>query len=160
MLFRIIYLSAFVSLAAAHGKFRKVVGDNGVIGLAMDNDPAVPTTGTGAAAQVCSCLKLIHLLVLITYTQQGDTAVIRDGEIQSGKVGPCGRTKKGPTDIAAQMQGKFFFFRLAQLSASSLTNFLLVAAAAGLPSSSPSGELRIVLHQINQDGAGCVCFTL
>lgn len=116
MLSRIIYLSALVSLAAAHGTITAVKGANGINGAGMGIDPSTPRTGTTAKPF------------------QQDTSIIRDREIQSGKVGPCGRTnEKGALDIASEMEA---------------------ASSAGLPSATSSGEVQMTLHQVNQDGAG------
>ena len=48
MLSRIIYLSALVSLAAAHGTIVAVKGANGVTGAGMGIDPSTPRTGSTA----------------------------------------------------------------------------------------------------------------
>ncbi|KAG8727066.1 hypothetical protein FRC12_022831 [Ceratobasidium sp. 428] len=103
---RIIYLSAFASLAAAHGVITAVKGANGVTGIPMGVDTSTPRDGTRAKPF------------------QQDTSIIRDREIQSGKVGACGRTN------------------------------LNAASSAGLPSATESGEIQMTLHQVNQDGAG------
>ncbi|KAG9076536.1 hypothetical protein FRC06_009455 [Ceratobasidium sp. 370] len=113
---RIVYLSALLSLVAAHGTITAVNGANGVTGAGMGIDPTTPRDGTRAKPF------------------QQDTSIIRDREIQSGKVGPCGRTsQKGAIDMAAEMEA---------------------AASAGIPSATSSGEIQMTLHQVNQDGAG------
>jgi hypothetical protein len=44
--------------------------------------------------------------IVADWSEQQDTSVIRDKEIQSGKVGPCGRTSEnGAIDMAAEMEG-------------------------------------------------------
>ncbi|CAE6440161.1 unnamed protein product [Rhizoctonia solani] len=106
MLSRVLYLSALISLVAAHGTITAVNGANGVTGAGMGIDPATPRDGTKAKPF------------------QQDTSVIRDREIESGKVGPCGRTTQK------------------------------AASSAGLPSATSSGEIQMTLHQVNQDGAG------
>ncbi|CUA68255.1 hypothetical protein RSOLAG22IIIB_07785 [Rhizoctonia solani] len=116
MLSRILYLSALVSLVAAHGTIVAVKGANGVTGAGMGIDPSTPRDGTKAKPF------------------QQDTSVIRDREIASGQVGPCGRTtQKGAIDMAAEMEA---------------------AASNGIPSATSSGEIQMTLHQVNQDGAG------
>ncbi|CAE6501092.1 unnamed protein product [Rhizoctonia solani] len=116
MLSRILYLSALVSLVAAHGTITAVKGANGVTGAGMGIDPSTPRDGTKAKPF------------------QQDTSIIRDREIASGQVGPCGRTtQKGAIDMAAEMEA---------------------AASNGMPSATASGEIQMTLHQINQDGAG------
>ncbi|KAG8775895.1 hypothetical protein FRC12_001214 [Ceratobasidium sp. 428] len=118
MLTRAVYLSALASLAAAHGLITAVQGGNGVVGAGMGVDPSTPRDGVTAKPY------------------QQDTSIIRDSEIMTGKVGPCGRTKqRGAIDINAEMAA---------------------ATAAGLPSVSPNGEIQMTLHQVNQDGAGYV----
>ncbi|CAE6424590.1 unnamed protein product [Rhizoctonia solani] len=106
MLARVIYLSAIASLVAAHGTITAVNGANGITGAGMGIDPNTPRDGTKAKPF------------------QQDTSIIRDREIDSGKVGPCGRT----TEKAA--------------------------SSAGLPSATADGEIQMTLHQVNQDGAG------
>ncbi|KAG9088722.1 hypothetical protein FS749_001944 [Ceratobasidium sp. UAMH 11750] len=116
MLTRAVYLSALASLAAAHGLITAVHGNNGVTGAGMGVDPSTPRNGVTAKPY------------------QQDTSIIRDSEIMTGKVGPCGRTKqRGAIDIDAEMAA---------------------AAYAGMPSVSPNGEIQMTLHQVNQDGAG------
>ncbi|KAJ1302139.1 hypothetical protein OPQ81_000968 [Rhizoctonia solani] len=116
MLSRVLYLSALVSLVAAHGTITAVKGANGIMGAGMGIDPNTPRDGTRAKPF------------------QQDTSIIRDREIQSGKVGPCGRTtQKGALDMAAEMEA---------------------ASSAGLPSATANGEIQMTLHQVNQDGAG------
>ncbi|KAG8710347.1 hypothetical protein FRC09_000176 [Ceratobasidium sp. 395] len=116
MLTRAVYLSALASLAAAHGLITAVQGGNGIVGAGMGVDPSTPRDGVTAKPY------------------QQDTSIIRDSEIMTGKVGPCGRTKqRGAIDINAEMAA---------------------ATAAGLPSVSPNGEIQMTLHQVNQDGAG------
>ncbi|KAG8737287.1 hypothetical protein FRC10_008377 [Ceratobasidium sp. 414] len=113
---RIVYLSALISLVAAHGTITAVNGANGITGAGMGIDPTTPRDGTRAKPF------------------QQDTSIIRDREIQSGKVGPCGRTsQKGAIDMAAEMEA---------------------AASAGIPAATSSGEIQMTLHQVNQDGAG------
>lgn len=113
---RILYLSALVGLVAAHGTITAVNGANGITGAGMGIDPATPRDGTRAKPF------------------QQDTSIIRDREIESGKVGPCGRTsQKGAIDMASEMEA---------------------AASAGMPSATASGEIQMTLHQVNQDGAG------
>ncbi|KAG8690234.1 hypothetical protein FRC11_013014 [Ceratobasidium sp. 423] len=106
MLSRVLYLSALVSLVAAHGTITAVNGANGITGAGMGIDPNTPRDGTKAKPF------------------QQDTSIIRDREIQSGKVGPCGRTSQK------------------------------AASSAGLPSATSGGEIQMTLHQVNQDGAG------
>ncbi|KAG8756672.1 hypothetical protein FRC12_010490 [Ceratobasidium sp. 428] len=106
MLTRALYLSALASLAAAHGLVTAIHGNNGVVGAGMGYDPSTPRDGVTAKPY------------------QQDTSIIRDSEIMTGKVGPCGRTKQR------------------------------AATATGLPSVSPLGEIQMTLHQVNQDGAG------
>ncbi|KAL5640119.1 hypothetical protein ACGC1H_007417 [Rhizoctonia solani] len=116
MFARVLYLSALISLVAAHGTITAVTGANGITGAGMGIDPATPRDGTRAKPF------------------QQDTSVIRDREIASGKVGPCGRTsQKGAIDMAAEMEA---------------------ASSAGIPSATASGEIQMTLHQVNQDGAG------
>ncbi|GAB1524226.1 hypothetical protein RhiXN_09689 [Rhizoctonia solani] len=113
---RIIYLSALISLVAAHGTIVAVKGANGITGAGMGIDPSTPRDGTRAKPF------------------QQDTSVIRDKEIESGKVGACGRTtQKGAIDMASEMEA---------------------AASNGIPSATASGEIQMTLHQVNQDGAG------
>jgi hypothetical protein len=65
---------------------------------------------------------------------EGDTSIIRDNEIASGKVGGCGRTEfGGSTDVAKQ---------------------LAASAAAGMPTVGADGTVTMTIHQVNQDGAG------
>ncbi|QRV82101.1 gEgh 16 protein [Ceratobasidium sp. AG-Ba] len=86
---RIFYLSALASLVAAHGVITEVKGANGVTGIPMGVDTTTPRDGTRANPF------------------QRDTSIIRDREIQSGKVGPCGRTNQaGAIDIASEIEGK------------------------------------------------------
>ncbi|CAE6427511.1 unnamed protein product [Rhizoctonia solani] len=106
MLSRVLYLSAIASLVAAHGTITAVKGANGITANAMGIDPTTPRDGSGAKPF------------------QRDTSIIRDREIDSGKVGPCGRTTQK------------------------------AASSAGLPSATADGEIQMTLHQINQDGAG------
>ncbi|KAG8735416.1 hypothetical protein FRC10_010621 [Ceratobasidium sp. 414] len=116
MLTQFVYLSALASLAAAHGLITVVQGGNGYMGAGMGVDPSTPRNGVTAKPF------------------QQDTSIIRDSEIMTGKVGPCGRTKqRGAIDIDAEMAA---------------------ASSAGLPSTMPNGEIRMTLHQVNQDGAG------
>ncbi|CAE6436217.1 unnamed protein product [Rhizoctonia solani] len=113
---RILYLSALVSLVAAHGTIVAIKGANGITAAGMGIDPETPRDGTRAKPF------------------QQDTSVIRDREIESGKVGACGRTsQKGAIDMAAEMEA---------------------AASNGIPSATASGEIQMTLHQVNQDGAG------
>ncbi|KAG8716797.1 hypothetical protein FRC11_003885, partial [Ceratobasidium sp. 423] len=113
---RILYLSALVSLVVAHGTITAVNGANGITGAGMGIDPSTPRDGARAKPF------------------QQDTSIIRDREIQSGKVGACGRTtQKGAIDMAAEMEA---------------------ASSAGIPSATSSGEIQMTLHQVNQDGAG------
>ncbi|KDN41275.1 hypothetical protein RSAG8_07544, partial [Rhizoctonia solani AG-8 WAC10335] len=87
MFARILYLSALVSLVAAHGTITAVTGANGITGAGMGIDPATPRDGTRAKPF------------------QQDTSIIRDREIASGKVGACGRTSQnGAIDMAAEME--------------------------------------------------------
>ncbi|KAG8690753.1 hypothetical protein FRC08_010429, partial [Ceratobasidium sp. 394] len=84
---RFVYLSALISLVAAHGTITEVKGANGVTGAGMGIDPSTPRDGTRANPF------------------QRDTSIIRDREINSGKVGPCGRTSQnGAIDMAAEME--------------------------------------------------------
>ncbi|KAF8753654.1 hypothetical protein RHS01_06538 [Rhizoctonia solani] len=93
-----------------------VKGANGITGAGMGIDPSTPRDGTRAKPF------------------QQDTSVIRDKEIESGKVGACGRTtQKGAIDMASEMEA---------------------AASNGIPSATASGEIQMTLHQVNQDGAG------
>ncbi|KLO06367.1 hypothetical protein SCHPADRAFT_692586 [Schizopora paradoxa] len=63
-----------------------------------------------------------------------DSSIIRNNEINTGKAGPCGRTPAGGNnDVASQMDA---------------------AVEAGLPSASADGVVSMILHQVNQDGAG------
>ncbi|KAF8699916.1 hypothetical protein RHS03_06779, partial [Rhizoctonia solani] len=77
MLARVIYLSAIASLVAAHGTITAVNGANGITGAGMGIDPNTPRDGTKAKPF------------------QQDTSIIRDREIDSGKVGPCAASSAG-----------------------------------------------------------------
>ncbi|CAE7056130.1 unnamed protein product [Rhizoctonia solani] len=89
MLSRALWFSTLISLALAHGTITAVKGANGISGAGMGIDPTTPRNGAGAQPF------------------QRDTSIIRDGEIQAGRVGPCGRTsQKGALDMAAEMAGK------------------------------------------------------
>ncbi|KAG9083748.1 hypothetical protein FS749_005762 [Ceratobasidium sp. UAMH 11750] len=51
---RFVYLSALISLVAAHGTITEVKGANGVTGAGMGIDPSTPRDGTRANPfQVC-----------------------------------------------------------------------------------------------------------
>jgi hypothetical protein len=116
-LFAFITLGA--SLVSAHGVPTEVTGFNGVNQLAVGADPSVPRNGA------------------LPKPFEADTSIIRDGEIESGKAGPCGRTPAGGTnDIAKAMDDA------------------MSANDGVLPSASSSGEVQMTLHQVNQDGAG------
>ncbi|CAE6387220.1 unnamed protein product [Rhizoctonia solani] len=87
MFARVLYLSALLSLVAAHGTITAVKGANGITGAGMGIDPSTPRDGTRAKPF------------------QQDTSIIRDKEIASGKVGNCGRTPlNGAIDMAAEME--------------------------------------------------------
>jgi hypothetical protein len=156
MLTRAICLSALASLAAAHGAITAVKGANGLMGVGMGIDPSTPRNGvTAKPYQVCTPTSPYYSPPLTVPILQQDTSIIRDFEIMTGKVGPCGRTKqKGAIDIAAEMEGE----------QSILVYFMPVsndmchpaASSAGLPSATSSGEIQMTLHQVNQDGAGYV----
>ncbi|KAF8753747.1 hypothetical protein RHS01_06541 [Rhizoctonia solani] len=135
---RIIYLSALISLVAAHGTIVAVKGANGITGAGMGIDPSTPRDGTRAKPF------------------QQDTSVIRDKEIESGKVGACGRTtQKGAIDMASEMEGPHIPLVL-PFDSRILTHTPVHTAAAsnGIPSATASGEIQMTLHQVNQDGAG------
>ncbi|CCO31770.1 hypothetical protein BN14_05820 [Rhizoctonia solani AG-1 IB] len=112
---RILYLSALVSLVAAHGTIVAIKGANGITRRRYGHRPRHSSRWDSRQAFP-------------------DTSVIRDREIESGKVGACGRTsQKGAIDMAAEMEA---------------------AASNGIPSATASGEIQMTLHQVNQDGAG------
>ncbi|KAI9219260.1 hypothetical protein BC828DRAFT_175118 [Blastocladiella britannica] len=67
---------------------------------------------------------------------QQDTSIIRDGEIASGRTGPCGRTLGGGNnDITEGVQS-------------------LMTDLGGLPMVAAGQPLTMTVHQINADGAG------
>ncbi|EUC61145.1 GEgh16 protein, putative [Rhizoctonia solani AG-3 Rhs1AP] len=91
MLSSLLCLSALVSLVTAHATIVSVQGANSIDGAGMGIDPTTPRDGTRANPF------------------QRDTSIIRDNEINSGRVGPCGRTnQKGALDIAGEMEGRLF----------------------------------------------------
>jgi len=106
-------------LSNGHGLPTEAVGFNGVNQLAVGATTTVPRDGSKPNPF------------------EGDTSIIRDQEIASGKAGPCGRTKLGgSTDIDAAMAAA------------------MAATNGTLPSASSSGQVMMTLHQVNQDGAG------
>ncbi|CAE6447832.1 unnamed protein product [Rhizoctonia solani] len=100
----------------AHGAIVAAAGGNGVTGQAFGIVNSTPRDGTKRNPF------------------QMDTSIIRDKEIASGDVQPCGRTLAGGVnDMAAQ---------------------LATASSAGLPSVGYDGSVTMTVHQINGDGAG------
>ncbi|KAG8743813.1 hypothetical protein FRC10_011361 [Ceratobasidium sp. 414] len=116
-----ILVSIFAALCAApsvsaHGALVRVTGANGVIGQGFAIDPTTPRNGTTRVPF------------------QRDISIIRDREMEAGRVGPCGRTlQRGVTNIYNEM---------------------LAATAAGLPEASSGGIVNMTIHQVNRDGAG------
>ncbi|KAG8702288.1 hypothetical protein FRC08_003583 [Ceratobasidium sp. 394] len=105
-----------VSSVSAHGVLVRISGANGVNGRGFGVDPNMPRNGT----------------LLVPF--QLDAGIIRDREMASGRVGPCGRTRQhGAIKIIAAMEA---------------------ATAAGLPSASSNGTVSMTIHQVNRDGAG------
>ncbi|KAI9190289.1 hypothetical protein H9P43_001730 [Blastocladiella emersonii ATCC 22665] len=101
----------------AHGAIVGAQGIAGPQGKALGVLESVPRTGTGRNPF------------------QTDTSIIRDGEIRSGRSGPCGRTIAGGNNDMAGVA------KIAQ-------------EMGGLPQVAPNMPLKLTLHQVNADGAG------
>ncbi|CAE7173042.1 unnamed protein product [Rhizoctonia solani] len=111
MFARVLYLSALVSLVAAHGTITAVKGANGITGAGMGIDPNTPRDGTAAKPF------------------QQDTSVIRDREIQSGKVADTYAVSLPPySSLTPFVQGKYLeimFNSNAEPIGAQITNYLL-----------------------------------
>ncbi|KAK4183444.1 hypothetical protein QBC35DRAFT_543047 [Podospora australis] len=112
-------LAVLLPLTSAHGVITSIKGANGV------TMPGLTISSTNGR----------NLF--------GDTAVMRDRDITSGRVGPLGRTGNGRAINVANALSTF--------SASAGGN-----GNATLPTASADGVIELVYRQINQDGAGPV----
>ncbi|KAI9190295.1 hypothetical protein H9P43_001728 [Blastocladiella emersonii ATCC 22665] len=113
----LVALVAAAASADAHGAIIGAKGIAGPQGKALGILDTVPRTGTGRNPF------------------QTDTSIIRDGEIRSGRAGPCGRTIAGGNNDMAGVA------KIAQ-------------EMGGLPQVAPGMPLTLTVHQINADGAG------
>ncbi|KEP50220.1 putative gEgh 16 protein [Rhizoctonia solani 123E] len=112
-----VLLALFVTASVnAYGAIVAATGGNGVTGQAFGIVDSAPRDGAKRNPF------------------QTDTSIIRDKEIASGDVQPCGRTLAGGVNnMAAQ---------------------LATASSGGLPSVGSDGSVTMTVHQINGDGAG------
>ncbi|KAF8306702.1 hypothetical protein DL93DRAFT_2172026 [Clavulina sp. PMI_390] len=117
--------SSFTSIALAFLSFRLVAGHGALTQVKGAN--GINAAGFGILASTPRTGSSPNPF-------EQDTSVIRDNAIKTGKTDVCGSTKAGGNnDVATQ---------------------LAAAETAGLPSMDASGTVNMVLHQVNQDGAG------
>jgi hypothetical protein len=147
-------LAILLSVAAtvrSHGVLTGVSGANGVNAIGFAVVEGTPRdTGRGVKKVEVGLVSPGRLHCALTILQ-GDTSIIRDKEIKSGKVQGCGRTEfGGNTDVATSLAGEYSLSSQERLADTCET----AASAAGLPSAAADGSVTMTLHQVNGDGAG------
>ncbi|KAF8746997.1 hypothetical protein RHS02_00421, partial [Rhizoctonia solani] len=157
---RIIYLSALISLVAAHGTIVAVKGANGITGAGMGIDPSTPRDGTRAKPfQVPLTFLLLPALSLTlarlphrSKTLASSATKRSSPERSALAVAPLRRV---PSIWLPRWKVRIHPLVL-PFDSRILTHAPVHTAAAsnGIPSATASGEIQMTLHQVNQDGAG------